>query len=145
VQPICAMSVIFFQSLLSHPIITLLPTIPFPFWFFFSPLFHILPLQFLKFFLSLFNSPSPHLLFYLTLLLLFFQLFISLFWLFFWPHYSTHYRYNSSNHSSPCLFFFSINLLLLSLHLSLSLFHLVHVLPTKNMITLLLSFKGFIF
>ncbi len=96
----------FFTLLLSHPIITLLPTIPFPFWFFFSPLFHILPLQFLKFFLSLFNSPSPHLLFYLTLLLLFFQLFTSLFWLFFWPHYSTHYRYNSSNHSSPFFFLF---------------------------------------
>ena len=113
--------------------ITLLLTIPLNFLLFFSPLFHTLLYQFLQpsspFWL--FFSPFPHLLFYLTLPLLFFQLFLSLFGTFS-PYYFTPYCYNFSNISShfllffPHLFFYNFGIT------SSTLFHSVHVLPTKE-------------
>ena len=84
-SPHCSMSVIFFQSLLAFIFVSSSSSTygystsnySTPFWPLLSPLFHILPLQFLQPFLSICDSSSPH--------------------------YSPSYRYNSSNHSCPLL------------------------------------------
>lgn len=133
-----------------HLIVILLPIILLSFWLFFFSLFHTLPLHLLQLFISLFNFSSHHLLFYLILLLLFFQPFSSLFD-FSSPYYFTFYCYNSSNPSSPLLtlllpIFISINLLLFLLHISLP-FSLCPFYKKikKKVIILLLYYNGFLF
>jgi hypothetical protein len=162
---------LFLALLLPHLMITLLPTILLHFWLFFSSFFHTLRLQFLHSFLSLltlllliilhlsitipptvslpFYSLSPHLIFYLTLPLLFFQLFPSLLGSAS-PHYSTPYYYNSSNSSS--LFFIILLLIFFfffyKFHITFStpLFFIQSILYLqKKVTTLLLCCNRFFF
>jgi hypothetical protein len=122
--------IFFFALLFPHLIVTLLPTIPILFfWLFFSPLYST-PYRY--------NSSNSSSLFFTLLLPIFFSIspYVILlptiplpFWLFF-----SHY-----------FFFYSSSIFFCYYFLYTSLFHSVHVLPTKKVITLLLSFNGFFF
>ncbi len=84
-------------TLLPHLTVTLFSTIFLIFWLFFSSLFHTLPSQFIRLFISIFDSFSPSFLFHITVTLL------PTILLHFGSsslHNSTLYSYNSSNLSS---------------------------------------------
>ena len=86
-----------FTLLFSHLTVTLFSTISLIFWLFFSSLFYTLPSQFIRLFISLFDSFSPSFLFHITVTLL------PTILLHFGSsslHNSTLYSYNSSNLSS---------------------------------------------